>query len=137
MAANPASILSSVKKILGLDDAYDVFDLDIVLHINSVFADLNQMGLGPTEGFAIVGDTETWDTYLGAEMNLNAVKTYVCLRVKLIFDPPQTSYSINAIEEQVKKMEWRLNSQRESVAWVDPSPSPVLTENIFDGGVTA
>lgn len=135
MAANAASILSSVKKILGLDDDYDVFDLDIVLHINSVFADLQQIGIGPVDGFQITGDAETWDAYLGTEMNLNAVKSYVYLRVRLLFDPPGTSYHINAMQEQITKMEWRLNVQRESVAWVDPNPEPVSSDELFDGGV--
>lgn len=136
MANNPASILSSVKKVLGLDDAYDVFDLDIVLHINSVFSDLQQLGLGPETGFQITDDTQTWDAFLGTETSLNAVKSYVYLRVRLLFDPPGTSYLIDAMQAQIQKMEWRLNVQRESVAWVDPNP-PIVVENIFDGGVVA
>lgn len=127
MAANPASILSSTKKVLGLDDAYDVFDLDVIMHINSVFADLNQLGIGPADGFAIEGLTETWDSYLGGDPNLNAVKSYVYLRVRLLFDPPATSYLITAMNEQIQKAEWRLNVQREGVAWIDPTVTSAST----------
>src|ERR1043165_3675413 len=118
--ANAASILSSVKKVLGLDDAYDVFDMDIVLHINSVFADLNQIGIGAEQGFEIIDDTATWDDFLAGDPNLNAVKSYVYLRVRLLFDPPGTSYLIEAMKSQVEKMEWRLNVLREGVAWTPP-----------------
>lgn len=136
MPANAESILSSTKKVLGLDDDYDVFDLDIVMHINSVFADLNQLGLGPVLGFEITGNTETWDEFMNGDPLLNSVKSYVYLRAKLLFDPPPTSYLINAMEEQVKKAEWRLNVLRENRAWVDPNPAPAIDEPmILDGGV--
>lgn len=125
--ADAASILSTTKKILGLDENYNVFDLDVMVHINSVLADLNQLGIGPVEGFEITGPEETWDSYLGGDPNLNAVKSYVYLRVRLLFDPPGTSYLIAAMNEQVQKAEWRLNVQREGVAWIDPNPAPPST----------
>lgn len=125
--ADAASILSTTKKILGLDDNYNVFDLDVMIHINSVLADLNQLGIGPAEGFEITGPEETWDSYLGGDPNLNAVKSYVYLRVRLLFDPPGTSYLITAMNDQVQKAEWRLNVQREGVAWTDPNPAPRST----------
>jgi hypothetical protein len=133
--ANADSILSSVKKVVGLDDSYDVFDLDIMMHINSVFSDLNQLGLGPTLGFEITGDTETWDAFTNGDPLLNSVKSYVYLRVKLLFDPPTTSFAITAQEEQVRKAEWRLNVLRESRAWTDPAPVVVQDLEILDGGV--
>jgi len=114
------SILTSVKKILGIDDGYVVFDVDVTLHINSVFSTLQQLGIGPAEGFAIEDDTATWDDFLDGSLPFNAVKTYVCLRVKLLFDPPTTSYFIEAIEKQVKELEWRLNSVREETEWTEP-----------------
>lgn len=120
------SILTSVKKVLGIDDAYTVFDPDIVLHINSVFSTLNQLGLGPDEGFMIEDNAETWDEFINNDMRLNAVKTYVYLRVRLLFDPPPTSYLVTALQEQVKELEWRLNVQREESAWVDPTIEPVI-----------
>lgn len=129
-----ASILNSTKKVLGLDEAYDAFDQDIIMHINSVFADLNQLGIGPLLGYAITGPDEEWDDFTNGDILLNAVKSYVYLRVRLLFDPPGTSYLIAAMQEQIQKMEWRLNVLRESVAWVDPTPVTV-PEDIMDGGV--
>lgn len=111
------SILDSTKKILGLDPEYDVFDVDIITHINSAFFTLNQLGVGPVEGFMIEDDTTTWSEYLGGQINLNAVKTYVYLRVRLLFDPPQTSFAISAMEKQIQELEWRLNVHREGVTY--------------------
>lgn len=119
------SILTSTKKVLGIDADYDAFDDDIIMHINSVFFTLNQLGVGPAAGYMIEDATETWDAFIGADPNLNAIKTYVYLRVRLLFDPPTTSYVITALNEQVKELEWRLNVYREETAWVDPDP-PVV-----------
>lgn len=116
------SILTSTKKILGLEDDYTAFDSDIIMHINSVFSILNQMGIGPENGFAISDAEETWDTYLDDDLRLNSVKTYVYLRVRMLFDPPTTSYLINSMKEQIQELEWRLNTQREGVSWTDPNP---------------
>lgn len=118
------SILNSTKKILSVPVAVTDFDLDIITHINSVFMVLNQLGLGPTEGFAIEDDTTTWDAFLGTDLRLNAVKTYVFLKVKMAFDPPQTSPLIDAAQRQISEYEWRLNALREETAWVDPTPAP-------------
>lgn len=116
------SILDSVKKVLGIASEYDVFDQDIILHINSVFSTLNQLGIGPTDGFAIDDDVATWTDFIGTNKKLNSVKTYVCLRVRLLFDPPATSFAISAMEKQVQEMEWRLNVVREEEThpWVEP-----------------
>jgi len=122
------SILRSTKKILGIDADYTAFDLDIMTHINSVFSTLSQIGIGPINGFMIEDDDDTWDAFLGADANLNAVKTYVYLRVRLLFDPPTTSYMITSMKEQIQELEWRLNVYREATAWVDPDP--VVVEEI-------
>lgn len=114
------SILNSTKKILGINIDDISFDIDIMMHINSVFVTINQLGIGPPNGFAIVSATETWTTFLGTDLRLNSVKTYTYLRVRLLFDPPTTSYHITAINEQVKEAEWRLNVQREAVSWTSP-----------------
>lgn len=110
------SILDSVKKVLGLDAGYAVFDPDIVMHINSVFFTLNQLGVGPADGYAITGSEETWDAFLGADPRLNAVKSYTYLRVRLMFDLPANSFTTTAIQEQVKEYEWRLNAYAENAA---------------------
>lgn len=122
------SILKSTKKILGIDPDYTVFDLDIIIHINTAFSTLNQLGVGPVGGFAIEDDEAVWSDYLVDDLKLNGVKTYVHLRVRLIFDPPTTSYLINAFEKQVEQLEWRLNVVREETEWVDPDPPVVIID---------
>lgn len=124
------SILKSVKKVLGLDADYTAFDLDILMHINSVFTILQQLGIGPDTGFAIEDDTATWDTFLGTDPKLNSVKSYIWLRVRLLFDPPQTSFLIQAMEKQIQELEWRLNVNREAVSWVNPLPPPPPSEEV-------
>ena len=122
------SILTSTKKILGIDVAYTAFDVDILMHINSVFSTLQQLGIGPVDGYMIEDAAPTWDDFLDGDLRLNAVKTYVYLRVRLLFDPPATSYLIESLNKQAKELEWRLNAVREETAWVDPDPEPVLVE---------
>jgi hypothetical protein len=119
------SILTSTKKILGIPAAETAFDLDILTHINGVFSTLNQLGVGPAEGFSIEDETPTWDAFFGTDPRLNNIKQYVYLCVRLIFDPPQTSYLITALEEQKKELAFRINVYREETAWVDPDPDPV------------
>lgn len=118
------SILTSTKKILGVDEDYTAFDLDIMTHINSVFSILTQLGIGPSEGFMIEDASATWEDFLVTDQNLNSVKTYIYLRVRLLFDPPQTSYLIEALERQFKEIEWRLSVHREGVSWTDPNSTP-------------
>lgn len=115
------SILNSTKKILGLDQSYTAFDPDVIMHINSVFSTLNQLGLGPINGFMIDDATATWDTFIGNDPRLNSVKTYVYLRVRLLFDPPSLSFVIEAMKDQIRELEWRLNVVREGDSWTEPS----------------
>jgi hypothetical protein len=121
------SILTSVKKILGIAEDYEAFDVDILMHINSVFSTLNQLGIGPADGFMIEDASATWDDFIPDDPRFNSVKTYVCLRVRLLFDPPTTSYLITALENQFRELEWRLNVVREGDSWTDPDPAPVPT----------
>lgn len=113
-------ILTTVKKLLNMEENYTAFDTDITLFINSAIGTLTQLGIGPAEGFEIADATATWTDFLGDDPRLNSAKTYVYLRVRLVFDPPSTSFVINALTEQMKELEWRLNVQREGEAWVDP-----------------
>lgn len=131
------SILSSVKKTLNIDPSYTAFDEDLLFHINSVFSTLNQLGLGPEGGFRIEDATTDWASFLGNDLRLNDVKTYVFLRVRLLFDPPGTSFLITAMQEQIKELEWRLNAKREAVAWVDPEGLDDLLDEdvVIDGGM--
>ena len=108
------SILDSVKKILGITPEYTHFDQDIIMHINSVFMTLRQLGVVPPEGFRITGAYETWDEFVDDEKYLDAVKTYVYQKVRLIFDPPTNSAHIAALENLTKEFEFRLNVEAES-----------------------
>lgn len=103
------SILDSIKKLLGLSSDYDQFDDDIVLHINSVFLNLTQLGVGPENGFMITGDGETWYDFIQDDVKLQAVKSYIYLKVKLLFDPPLSSAVIESTNRMIAEFEWRLN----------------------------
>jgi len=111
------SILESTKKVLGLDADNTDFDVDVLMHINSVFSTLQQLGIGPEEGFAIEDDTAVWSDFLEEVKLLNNVKTYVYLRVRMLFDPPTTSFAIDAMRKQIEELEWRINVYREGVAY--------------------
>lgn len=122
------SILTSVKKNLGIAATDTVFDPDLILYINGAFTTLNQLGLGPLEGFRIEGDTETWDQFTEDDLRLESVKTLVTLKVKLLFDPPALSFVITMLQEQIRELEWRLNVYREGTQWVNPMPVPTPPE---------
>jgi hypothetical protein len=128
------SILDNTKKVLNLAPDYTAFDQDVILHINSVFSTLNQLGVGPVEGFMIEDNGPIWDTFLEGDPRLNHIKTYVYLRVRMLFDPPTTGYHVTAMQEQIKELEWRLNVQREDVYWVDPETLLPLEDPVLDGG---
>lgn len=122
------SILEGIKKLLGIPEDYAVFDFDVITHINSAFSTLAQLGIGPTGGFSIEDETSLWSDFIADDKQYNAVKTYVALRVRQLFDPPSTSYLISAFNDQIKELEWRLNSYREETGWVDPDPVVVEEE---------
>lgn len=104
------SILNSIKKLIGMDPEYTQFDTDLIIYINSMFAILKQVGVGPENGFSISDGSATWDEYLpDYDKNFEFVKTYIQQRVKLVFDPPLTSSVLDAMKETIKELEWRLN----------------------------
>lgn len=103
------SILKSIKKLLGISDDETNFDSDIIMHINSAFATLNQLGVGPSKCFEIIDDTALWSNFIEDEPSFNNVKTYVYLKVRLVFDPPMSSSVLSAMERQISELEWRLN----------------------------
>ncbi len=105
------SILDSIKKILGMPPDYDAFDTDLVIHINSVFGILAQLGVGPAGGFSISDNTTLWKAYLGDSKDLEMVKSYMALKVRLVFDPPTIGAVMDAMKEQIREYEWRLNVQ--------------------------
>jgi hypothetical protein len=121
------SILKSTKKILGLAEDYTPFDLDVITHINAAFSLLNQLGVGPEDGFMIEDDAELWSDFAVPMNQLNLVKTYVYLKVSILFDPPATSFLIQAKTDQIKEYEWRLNSFRE---WALDPVDPMVDEEV-------
>jgi len=108
---NEDSILMSIKKLLGLNADDKSFDADIIIHINSAFATLNQLGVGKKSGFAISDDSATWESIFGSNLTLNGfIRTYVYLKVRLIFDPPTSSFVVESIKQSISEYEWRINS---------------------------
>lgn len=102
------SILTSIKKTLGISEEYIHFDEDLILHINSVLAILTQLGVGPSEGFFIKDSQDEWIDFISEESKLELVKTYVYLKVKLIFDPPLSSAVIESVNRMISELEWRI-----------------------------
>jgi hypothetical protein len=114
------SILTSTKSALDIPETMTVWDGNITMFINSVFSTLTQLGIGPSTGYMITSATETWDAFIGDDPELNSVKAYMFLKVKLLFDPPQLSYLIEAYKDQARELEWRLNTKREGEDWTPP-----------------
>lgn len=103
------SILDSIKSMLGSDADYTVFDNEILVFINSAFSTLNQLGVGPSNGFMIKGSSETWADFLGDATRLESVKQYIFMKVKIGFDPPANSSVLSAYKDMCSELEWRLN----------------------------
>lgn len=107
------SILLNIKKLLGLSAEYVAFDQDIIIHINTAFMSLNQLGIGPEKGVIISGVEETWYELLGDKLDLEGVKTYIYLKVRLVFDPPTSSFVLEAFKKNIEELEFRLKVQAE------------------------
>ena len=107
------SILTSIKKMLGMTEDYTEFDTDLIIHINSVFSALTQIGVGPPEGFMREDESSEWNDFIGTESKWNFVKTYVYLKVRLLFDPPNSGSVMESINNQIKEVEWRLFTEAE------------------------
>ena len=103
------SILNSIKALLGPDSDYTVFDPDIIIFINGAFSTLTQLGIGPKEGFKITGADETWEDFIGDVLDLESVKTFVYLKVRILFDPPSSSFVLDAMQKECDELAWRLN----------------------------
>lgn len=109
------SILTSIKEALGIPEAYTQFDKQIIMHINSVFTTLTQLGVGPSKGFYIENSTAEWSDFISDMTNLQAIKTYVYMKVRLVFDPASLgSATLAAYERQIQEFEWRFNLNAES-----------------------
>jgi len=108
------SILTSIKKMLGPTAEYEYFDPDIIMHINTAFMELNQLGVGPSEGFRIEDESTTWNEYIPEDdKRFEAVKTLIYLKVKLVFDPPASSTILESMNRTIDRLEWRLNAAAE------------------------
>ncbi len=109
------SILTSTKKMLGIVEAYEHFDADLIMHINSVLSILTQMGVGPSEGFTIKDKTAMWTDFIPEGSKMESVKSYVYMKVRLIFDPPQSSSVMEAMKSMISELEWRLYVQADPI----------------------
>ena len=119
------SILNTIKKMLGLDANYTAFDTDIIIHINSALMTLTQLGVGSPSGFSITSSLATWQDFIGTATDLEAIKSFIYLKTRLAFDPPATSFVLEAIKAMINEYEWRINIQ------VDTEPLPL------EGGSTS
>lgn len=108
------SILTSIKKMLGIEEEYEHFDAELIMHINSVFMILKQLGVGPAEGFRIQDKESYWSDYISDDDNLDAVKTFIAKKVQLIFDPPTQGSVMQAVNDLNSELEWRLMLGAES-----------------------
>nr|DAY84353.1 MAG TPA: hypothetical protein [Caudoviricetes sp.] len=108
------SILTSIKKLLGIAEEYEHFDSDLIMHINSVFSILTQLGVGPEKGFMVTDKSAVWEDFIPSAVKLQMVKSYMHLRVKLLFDPPLGSAVIEAMNRQISELEWRIEVEADS-----------------------
>lgn len=111
MAKKELTILQSIKKQIGIVPEYDAFDDQLLLYLNSAFATLHQLGVGPEEGFLVEYDTD-WDEYISTQ-RLDFIKSYVAMKVRVMFDPPSSSFALDALNKQIAEYEWRINSEVE------------------------
>ena len=109
------SILDSIKKLLGLSSDYTAFDTDIITHINTTFMILQQLGVGPDNGFSISDNTTKWNEFIDNENKFHAVKTYIYLKVRLIFDPPSSSTIVESYNRTISELEYRLRVNAETL----------------------
>lgn len=103
------SILLSIKRLLGVSEDCEHFDDEIIMHINSVLVILNQLGVGPPGGFIVTDTRQTWSIFVPNRTDIEFIKTYVFMKVKLIFDPPQSSSAIESMNRVISELEWRIN----------------------------
>lgn len=128
------SILTQTKRVLGLGEDYLAFDPDVIMHINSTFSTLHQLGVGPPNGFMIEDATKTWDLFLGGDPTINSVKSYVYICVRILFDGNSLSpETLRAFKEQKAEFEWRLMVAKDPYdpTNFDPDDDDAL---IIDGG---
>lgn len=124
-----SSILKDTKLALGLDAEYAPFDHDVMLHLNSVLSDLHQLGIGPPDGLSVSGVETQWTALMQDDPRLNNVKSYIYLRVRMLFDPPTLGYLITAMEKLIEKTEWRITIAQDEI-----TRPPIEEEPAVNGG---
>lgn len=129
MAALPNSILDDTKKLLGIHADDPSFDTDVMIHINSTFSTLHQLGVGPTDGFEITDKNQLWADYLGGNKLINSVKSLVYLQVRLWFDPPTNAGDLAAKKEQLLELQWRINVAADKTS-TPPEPE-IVDDDLF------
>ncbi len=134
------SILTSTKAALGVPESHEAFDVELILHINSVLSRLTELGIGPTSGFRIQDKTATWEQFLADDTRFNDVKSYMAYAVKMRFDPPEIGFVITAMKEQIEKDEYLLTNRRDNINAEEATtadggtPSSGGSELVLDGG---
>lgn len=128
LATDIESILASIKKMLGIDNTYTAFDIDIIIFINSALMALQQIGVGPEDGLVITDRSTAWTALLTNDKNTESAKTYIYLKVKLVFDPPTSGFVVEAINKQLDELAWRLAVQTDI-----PIVDPVVEEEVVLG----
>ena len=111
------SILTSIKKLLGIAEDYEHFDQDLIIHINSVLSVLTQLGVGPSEGFSIEDENATWNDFIPEDKRLSSIRSYVYMKVKLLFDRPLSSSVMESMNRLISEFEWRLIVAAEPTQW--------------------
>ena len=109
------SILTSIKKLLGIAEEYTHFDTDLTMHINSVLSILTQIGVGPSEGFSIKDKNNVWEDFITEDSKLELVKSYTYMKVKLLFDPPLSSAAIESTNRLTSELEWRIHAATDPI----------------------
>lgn len=105
------SILITIKKLLGLDANYTAYDTDVITKVNTFLFTLMQLGVGPSTGFRITGPKETWEDFIGERIDLEAVKDFIHMKARITFDPPNSAAALQALKEEAKELEFRINIQ--------------------------
>ena len=116
------SILRSTKKVLGIDPDDQTFDIDIIIFINSALSTITTLGLTHVQ---VSDDAAKWEDIASDQELLGLIRAIVYLRVRMLFDPPVTSYTQQAMNQQIEELEWRLNVEREDTEWIDPNSPPI------------
>ena len=125
------SILTSIKKLLGIEEDYTHFDTDLIMQINSILAVLTQLGVGPSTGFSISDKSATWVGFFGSTYNFDAVKSYIYLRVKLLFDPPTSAALIESTNKMIGEFEWRLHVNSDPVLVIPEVEDETLEDEVI------